>query len=242
LEKLGHYKAAETDCKLALEQNPDSAKALKTRGKLRYQHLDDWEGALSDLSQAQSIDFDPDIADILKELTKKRIEKEKLEAEERIKEECALRKKAEDIKRAREEARREEEEAAASAAQGGMPGGGMGGMPGGGMGGMPGGGMFNQNMMDAMSDPEVQAALKNPKVIAAFQEIMSAPGGPAGLLSNPGKLQQFMADPEVGPALTKIMSKMMPGMGGMGGGMPSGKNSGDDDDGIPDLDDLPDLD
>ena len=46
LEKLGHYKAAETDCKLALEQNPDSAKALKTRGKLRYQHLDDWEGAL----------------------------------------------------------------------------------------------------------------------------------------------------------------------------------------------------
>lgn len=46
LEKLGHYKAAEADCKLALEQNPDSAKALKTRGKLRYMHLDDWEGAL----------------------------------------------------------------------------------------------------------------------------------------------------------------------------------------------------
>ena len=46
LEKLGHYKAAEIDCKLALEQNPDSAKALKTRGKLRYKHLDDWEGAL----------------------------------------------------------------------------------------------------------------------------------------------------------------------------------------------------
>ena len=46
LEKLGHYKAAELDCKLALEQNPDSAKALKTRGKLRYKHLDDWEGAL----------------------------------------------------------------------------------------------------------------------------------------------------------------------------------------------------
>lgn len=46
LEKLGHYKAAELDCKLALEQNPDSAKALKTRGKLRYKHLDAWEGAL----------------------------------------------------------------------------------------------------------------------------------------------------------------------------------------------------
>jgi tetratricopeptide (TPR) repeat protein len=35
LEKLGHYKAAE-----------DSAKALKTRGKLRFEHLNDWEGAL----------------------------------------------------------------------------------------------------------------------------------------------------------------------------------------------------
>jgi len=46
LEKLGHYQAAEVDCKLALEQNPDSAKALKTRGKLRYTHLNDWEGAL----------------------------------------------------------------------------------------------------------------------------------------------------------------------------------------------------
>lgn len=46
LEKLGHYKAAEVDCKFALEQNPDSAKALKTRGKLRYMHLNDWEGAL----------------------------------------------------------------------------------------------------------------------------------------------------------------------------------------------------
>jgi tetratricopeptide (TPR) repeat protein len=46
LEKLGHYKAAELDCKLALEQNPDSAKALKTRGKLRFEHLNDWEGAL----------------------------------------------------------------------------------------------------------------------------------------------------------------------------------------------------
>lgn len=46
LEKLGKYTEAESDCKLALDQNPDSGKALKTRGKLRYKHLDDWEGAL----------------------------------------------------------------------------------------------------------------------------------------------------------------------------------------------------
>jgi len=147
LEKLGHYKAAELDCKLALEQNPDSAKALKTRGKLRYQHLNDWEGALRDLGQAQSLDFDSEVADILKELTKKRIEKEQEEAQDRIQKEEALRKKIEDIKRAREEAKQEAEEdaRAASAGMGGMPGAGMGGMPGAGMGGMPG--MPNQDMM-----------------------------------------------------------------------------------------------
>lgn len=246
LEKLGHYKAAEIDCKFALEQNPDSAKALKTRGKLRYMHLNDWEGALSDLSQAQSIDFDPDIADILKELTKKRIEKEKEEAQERIQKEEALRKKAEDIKRAREEAREEADAAARDAGMGGMPGG-MPGMPGGmpgGMGGMPG--MPNPDMMSGMmNDPEIKKAMENPKVVAAFQEIMSAPGGPMGLLSNPGKLQELMGDPEVGPALNLMMKKMMggggmPGMGGMGGmgGMPSAGDDG----GIPDMDEMPDLD
>ena len=242
LEKLGHYKAAEADCQLALQQNPDSAKALKTRGKLRYKHLDDWEGALRDLSQAQSIDFDPEIGDILKELVKKRVEKEKEEAQERIEKEEALRKKAEEVKRAREEAKREEAEASArSAGMGGMPGG-MGGMPGGmgGMGGMPG--MPSPDMMAGMmNDPEIKEAMSNPKVVAAFQEIMSGPGGPMGLLSNPGKLQQLMADPEVGPALNLMMQKMMGGggMGGMGGfgGMPSG---GDDD--IPDMDEMPDLD
>jgi len=252
LEKLGHYKQAEIDCKFALEQNPDSAKALKTRGKLRFVHLNDWEGALRDLGQAQSIDFDPEIADILKELTKKRIEKEKEEAKERIQKEEALRKKAEDIKRAREEAKREEAEAAArDVGTGGMPGG-MGGMPGGmgGMGGMPGGmpGMPSPDMMSGMmNDPEIKKAMENPKVVAAFQEIMSGPGGPMALLSNPAKLQQMMGDPEVGPALQLMMKSMMggggmPGMGGMGGmgGMPSA--SGNDDGGIPDMDEMPDLD
>jgi len=250
LEKLGHYKAAEVDCKLALEQNPDSAKALKTRGKLRYKHLKDWEGALRDLSQAQSIDFDPEIADVLKELTKKRIEKEKEEAQERIQKEEALRKKAEDIKRARDEAKREEAEAAArEAGAGGMPGG-MGGMPGG-MGGMPG--MPGPDMMSGMmNDPEIKKAMENPKVVKAFQEIMSGPGGPMGLLSNPAKLQELMADPEVGPSLNLMMKKMMggggmPGMGGMGGmpgmggmgGMPSAAGG---DDGIPNMEEMPDLD
>ena len=165
-----------------------------------------------------------------------------------------LKKKAEEIKKAREEAKREaeEEEAARSAAGSGMPG--MGGMPGGmpdmgGMGGgMPGmGGMGGMGglMSSLLSDPELAAGLQNPKVMAAFQSLSA---NPAGLMSNPGKLQELMTDPEVGPFMQKLMSKMgggMPGMGGMGGGMPDfgGMGGGDDDgdDDIPDLDDLPDL-
>ena len=38
---------------------------------------------------------------------------------------------------------------------------------------------------------------QNPKVMKAFQDLMSGPGGAMGLLSNPGKLQELMADPEV---------------------------------------------
>merc|ERR1711935_914175 len=96
-------------------------------------------------------------------------------------------------------------------------------------------------------DPEIQQAMKNPKVMAAFGELMNSPGGPAGLLSDPTKLQKIMSDPEVGPVLQKILGKMgggMPGMGG-GGGMPGmgggGGTAGGRDEDIPDLGDLPDL-
>ena len=60
-----------------------------------------------------------------------------------------------------------------------------------------------------MSDPEIAAGLKNPKVMAAFQELMSGPGGPMGAMSNPAKLQEMMADPEIGPFMQKLMGKMM---------------------------------
>merc|ERR1712048_951530 len=76
------------------------------------------------------------------------------------------------------------------------------------------------NMMaELMKDPELAEAMKNPKVVEAFQNLMGSPGGAMGLLSNPAKLQQLMSDPEVGPVLQKMMSKLMPGMGmgGMGG-------------------------
>jgi suppressor of tumorigenicity protein 13 len=153
LEKLHHFKAAETDCNKALEQNPDSAKALKARGKLRYQHLNDWMGALSDLSQAQTIDYDPDIVAMLEELTKLRVQKEKEEAHERIEKEEKLKKKSEEIKKAQEQARRQEEDRQQPRSAAGMPGGIPGGMP----GGMP-------DMSSIMSDPEIVEAMQNPKV------------------------------------------------------------------------------
>lgn len=76
--------------------------------------------------------------------------------------------------------------------------GGMGGMPSGMPSGMPDlGGMF--------SDPEIMNAMSNPKVMQAMQAMMT----------NPAAFMQYQNDPEVGPVLMKLMSKM----GGMGGGM-----------------------
>ena len=108
-----------------------------------------------------------------------------------------------------------------------------------------------------MSDPEIAAGMQNPKIQAAFQDLMGG-GGPAGLMSNPGKIQEMMADPEVGPFLQKLMGKMMggggmggmpgmSGMGGMGGGSPFGGGGGGGDFDIPDMDsdddddEMPDL-
>ena len=85
----------------------------------------------------------------------------------------------------------------------------------------PGMGSFMETLLE---DPELQQAMQNPKVIAAFSELMQSPGGAMGLMSNPAKMQQLMADPEVGPVLQKIMMKFMgggaamPGFGGNAGG------------------------
>lgn len=54
-----------------------------------------------------------------------------------------------------------------------------------------------------MSDPEIAAGMQNPKIQAAFQDLMGS-GGPMGLMSNPGKIQEMMSDPEVGPFLQKL--------------------------------------
>lgn len=171
LLKLGRPKAAERDCDCALLENPDSAKALRIRGKAR-KDLGKWDAALKDLSASQQIDFDEGTVEDLKFLSEKRIEMELAEAEVRNKERDKLRKRAEEIKKAREEAKKsrglDEEDAMPDLDErtGGMPGAGMGMPPG--MDGMMGA---------MMSDPELMADMQNPKVQAAFQELMSGPGG-----------------------------------------------------------------
>ena len=54
-------------------------------------------------------------------------------------------------------------------------------------------------MAQMMQDPEMMAAMSNPKVMQAMQQCMG----------NPMAMMQYMDDPEVGPVLQKLMAKMM---------------------------------
>merc|ERR1712238_469288 len=182
----------------------------------------EWLGARSDLSAAQGIDFDEIVADDLKEAVAqvKKIEGERVK--DKLEEEVKLRKRAEEIKKANEEAETEAKADAArtraDAATGGMP-----------------NSPDMQGLMGAiLSDPELAAGLQNPKVMEAFSSIMSSPGGAMGLMSNPSKLQEMMGGMGGMPGMPGGMG----GMGGMPGGTSGGATSQNDDD----LDDIPDLD
>ena len=135
LFKLARYTAAIRDCNEALHRNPDSAKALRIRGECNVK-LEKYHEALVDLSAAQAIDFDAEAALMLKETTEKCSEIDALRVKKKNEEEAKLRKRAADIKKAREEATKEQSRSAASS--GGFGGGGMGGGMPGGMGGMEG--------------------------------------------------------------------------------------------------------
>ena len=121
LMELGRTKAAEHDCSLALEKNPDSAKALRIRGKAR-KLLGKYDEALHDLSASQQIDFDENTVQDLKELSELHLQKEKEEAQKRIEDEEKKRKRAEEIKKAQEEAKKEAEQERARAAASSMGG------------------------------------------------------------------------------------------------------------------------
>lgn len=178
LLKLKRPLAAIADCDAALLLNPDSAKAFRIRG-LALRGLQKWEAAHSDLSTAQTIDFD-EATETVKKLVDTKCSEILL------------------AKRAFRMASKVEEEEVPRDVGGGF--GAMPGMPSGMPSGMPAG---MPDMGALFSDPEIMGAMSNPKVMAAMQAMMT----------NPAAFLQYQNDPEVGPVLAKLMSKM----GGMGG-------------------------
>jgi len=193
--KLRKPRACVRDCTRAIELNPDNAAAYKYRGR-SHRLLGNFKQAAKDLRTTCKIDFDEQADEWLREVTPnaKKIEEHERKME-RKQAEKELKEKQERIKKAREA-----REAAAKAAEQendddeGMPGG---------LGGL--GGILN--------DPELMAAMSDPEVAKAFQDITS----------NPANIMKYQGNPKVMALLTKMASKMgggmggMPGMGGMGG-------------------------
>lgn len=184
LLKLKRPLAAIQDCDSALSLNPDSGKAFRIRG-MAHRFLQNWSKAHADLASAQKIDFDDATEDV----------KRFVDAKWKIVDQAQR-----EWKRSHEQPRRPSpprnrsppRSAPSSAPTGGM----SGGFPGAGMPGMP-------NMGDLFSDPELMAAMSNPRVMQAMQAMMT----------NPGAFMQYQNDPEVGPVLMKLMGKL--GGGGM---------------------------
>merc|ERR1711957_912878 len=102
-------------CNVALEINPDSVKVYRVRGNA-YAKLAKWEEAHKDISLAQQLDFNDDVADLQK-LVKTQVGKLKAEAaakrlrEEQCGEENLLRRRKHHEERMRQEAEAKEAEA-----------------------------------------------------------------------------------------------------------------------------------
>ncbi|KAK9198466.1 hypothetical protein WN944_013650 [Citrus x changshan-huyou] len=202
--------------------NPDSAKGYKTRG-MAHAMLGHWEEAVHDLHVASKIDFDEEIAAVLKKVEpnalrieehRRKYDRLRREREERKVERERLRRRAEAqhlLKAAYEKAKKEEQSSSSERPggmpggaggmpggfPGGMPGGFPGGMPGGFPGGMPGGGPGNVDFSKILNDPELMAAFSDPEVMAALQDVMK----------NPANLAQHQANPKVAPIIAKMMAK-----------------------------------
>jgi suppressor of tumorigenicity protein 13 len=70
LFRLQRYQDAVTDCNEALLKNPDSAKALRIRGRA-LKELGEFERSIKDLAASQQIDYDDGAAEDLKFVTDK---------------------------------------------------------------------------------------------------------------------------------------------------------------------------
>jgi len=202
LLKMKRPNAAIRDCNRALQMNPDSAKALKVRGKA-YRYIGEYEKAKKDLQAGNKIDFDDESFAMQKFLEDRLRGKERRElaraAREREREAARKQREFEERKRKWEEQRRreQEEEERQQQQQGGMPGG-MGGMP----GGMPAG------LNELFSDPEIMAAMQDPATQSKLLEVLQS--------RDPAKFMEAQKDPKIGPVLTKILNKLG-GQAGAGG-------------------------
>lgn len=118
LLKLKRPCACISDCGYALQINPNSAKAFRTRGKA-YRALGKWEDAYNDFLLAQQIDFDEDSVDIQKFLTEKCRHIFEKRKEDRLKDDEIKKERFEENllrrRKAHEQRMQEEEEARAEA-------------------------------------------------------------------------------------------------------------------------------
>ena len=198
--------AAMADANEVLKRNENSAAGYKWRGKA-HALLGDWEAAFIDLSKAQSIDYQDDVAEWLPDVkANAKAEKESADAVKKY--------RAEKSRRERAAANAATSASGAGGFPGGMPGGfpGMGGMPGMPPGGMPSG------MADAMQSPEFMAMLSDPEVLPIIMDIQQNPANIAKHVGNP-KFAKIM----------ELVQGMAGGMGmggGMGGAPPGGMPGG----------------
>lgn len=195
--KLNKPNAAIRDCDRALKLNPDNATAYKFRGRA-YRLLGDWTAAAKDLRQACKLDFDEQADEWLKEVTPnaQKLEQHKIKQERKKaeKEDNARRERVRIAQEANKKAAEENEKRKKQEEESGDGGDFM------------GGGM----------DPDLLAALGDPEVSAALQDCMT----------NPGNIMKYANNPKVMNLIKKLSSGMGGGMGGgfpgMGGGFPGG--------------------
>merc|ERR1719265_2482146 len=114
--------AAIEDCNAAIEINPDSAKAFRTRGKAA-RRLGRWEDAHNDLAIAQKLDYDDEAEDVKKFVDKKYKKIQERKTRQRLRDE---KRRVKELKKAKEEAKRvyeqqKKDEEARKASGGGFP-------------------------------------------------------------------------------------------------------------------------
>ncbi|KAL3677292.1 hypothetical protein R1sor_027240 [Riccia sorocarpa] len=234
--KMKKPNAAIRDADAAIEINPDSAKGYKWRGEAKAL-LGQWEEAAKDLHVASTLDYDEEIAAILKKVEpnvhkieehRRKYDRLRKEREEKKAENERLRRKAE-AQSAYDAAKKKEKSSSSrrpGASSGSMPGG-FGGMPGmaGGMpgmaGGMPagmGGGMPGMGGIPGFGGMpgagpggiDMSKILSDPELLAAFQdpEVMAAL---QDVMKNPANLAKHQSNPKVAPIIAKMFSKFSGG-------------------------------